>query len=113
MDEKKLEMLRARFGAGTPDEIQTPKFREAYDVLFAGGSRKKPWEGVSTFLDLPLLEAAPDSEAFADLDVALIGVPMDLGVTNRPGARFGPVRFVRLNVLGPTTTPMAACPKAW
>jgi len=101
MDEKKLDALRKRFGAGTPDEIQTPRFREAYDVLFAGGSRKKPWEGVSTFLDLPLLEAAPDSAAFAELDVALIGVPMDLGVTNRPGARFGPRAVRAIERIGP------------
>ena len=33
---------------------------------------------------------APISESLDDLDIALIGVPMDLGVTNRAGARHGP-----------------------
>ena len=67
MGEKKLDALRKRFGAGTPDEIQTPRLSEAYDVLVTGGSWKKPWQGVPTFLDLPLVEAAPDSAAFAEL----------------------------------------------
>jgi guanidinopropionase len=33
---------------------------------------------------------APIADSFSDLDIALIGVPMDLGVTNRAGARHGP-----------------------
>lgn len=101
MDEKKLNELRARFTEGTADEIQTPRFREAYDALFTGGSRKKPWEGVSTFIDLPLVDAAPGSPEFNELDIALIGVPMDLGVTNRPGARFGPRAVRSVERVGP------------
>lgn len=94
MDEKKLADLRARFAEGSPDEIRIPEFRNAYDVLFSGESRMKPWEGVSTFLDLPLLDNGPRNAKFSELDIAFVGVPMDLGVTNRPGARFGP-RAVR------------------
>lgn len=101
VDQEKLEALRARFGDGTPDEMETPHFVDAYNTLFEGGSRKKPWEGVSTFLDLPYLDAAPDSAEFAELDVALIGVPMDLGVTNRPGARFGPRALRTIERVGP------------
>lgn len=33
---------------------------------------------------------APIAESLDELDIAMIGVPMDLGVTNRPGARHGP-----------------------
>jgi agmatinase len=101
MDEKKLEELRARFGEGTPDEMETPHFVEAYNTLFNAGSRRKPWEGVATFLDLPYLDAAPDSSEFSDLDLAVIGVPMDLGVTNRPGARFGPRALRSIERVGP------------
>ena len=101
MDQHKLDQLRSRFGAGDPDEIETPAFRQAYDLLFSGGSRKKPWEGVSTFLDLPLLDADPTSAEFGALDVALIGVPMDLGVTNRPGARYGPRAVRSVERIGP------------
>lgn len=40
---------------------------------------------------------------FKGLDIALIGIPTDLGVTNRPGARFGPsaVREVSAIAGGP------------
>src|SRR4030081_1730678 len=63
-----------------------------------------------TFLALP---AAADD---ADLDVAVIGVPMDLGVSNRPGARFGPRAVRSIERIGPyhptfTSVPMggASC----
>jgi len=39
---------------------------------------------VATFMRAPL------AESLADLDIALVGVPYDGGVTNRPGARHGP-----------------------
>ena len=39
---------------------------------------------IATFMRAPL------AESFDDLDIALVGVPTDLGVTNRAGARHGP-----------------------
>jgi guanidinopropionase len=39
---------------------------------------------IATFMRAPLVSA------LADVDIGLIGVPTDLGVTNRPGARHGP-----------------------
>jgi guanidinopropionase len=42
------------------------------------------------FTEIPTFMRAPLAESFDDLDIALIGVPMDLGVTNRAGARHGP-----------------------
>ena len=42
------------------------------------------YTGIPTFMRTPLV-TAPDG-----LDIALIGVPFDGGVTNRPGARHGP-----------------------
>ncbi len=39
---------------------------------------------IATFMRAPL------ARTFADVDIGLIGVPTDLGVTNRPGARHGP-----------------------
>ena len=38
---------------------------------------------------------------FGDLQVAAIGVPMDLGVTNRNGARFGPRAVRTIERIGP------------
>ncbi len=40
--------------------------------------------GIATFMRLP------GTSAPADLDVAIVGVPFDIGTSNRPGARFGP-----------------------
>ena len=53
------------------------------------GKRTLPYSGVPTFLGLPHAASA------AGLDIAAVGVPMDLGVSNRSGARFGP-RAVRI-----------------
>ena len=40
--------------------------------------------GIATFMRLP------GTSEPADLDVAVVGVPFDLGTSYRPGARFGP-----------------------
>ena len=42
------------------------------------------------FTGMPTLMRFPWAESFQGLDVALVGVPFDLGVTNRAGARHGP-----------------------
>lgn len=42
------------------------------------------------FTEIPTFMRAPIAESLDGLDIALIGVPMDLGVTNRAGARHGP-----------------------
>ena len=47
--------------------------------------RKEPrYSDIATFMRAPL------ADSLDDLDIALIGVPTDLGVTNRAGARPGP-----------------------
>lgn len=51
--------------------------------------RKFPrFAGVSTFCRFPLLELVPPESR--PVDWAIYGVPFDVGVTYRPGARFGP-----------------------
>jgi guanidinopropionase len=42
------------------------------------------------FAEIATFMRAPLAQSLDDLDIALIGVPTDLGVTNRPGARHGP-----------------------
>ena len=42
------------------------------------------------FTEISTFMRAPIAQNLDDLDIALIGVPMDLGVTNRAGARHGP-----------------------
>jgi agmatinase len=98
MDSKKLEDLRARYATAAPGQSHNPEFRKIIEQVFAGTDRRpKPYEGVSTLLDAPL-RAASD---LAGLDVALVGVPMDLGVTNRAGARLGPRAVRAIERIGP------------
>ena len=49
-----------------------------------GGNQMPRFGGLASFMRLPA--ATPP----ADLDVAVVGVPFDIGTSNRPGARFGP-----------------------
>ncbi len=42
------------------------------------------------YAELATFMRAPLATSLADVDIGLIGVPTDLGVTNRPGARHGP-----------------------
>ncbi|MBI2311309.1 MAG: agmatinase [Betaproteobacteria bacterium] len=95
MDQAKLERLRALFGDASGGAIHTPRFREVAASQFRGKVRQKPYSGIPTLLDAPHREG-PDG-----LDVALVGVPMDLGVTNRPGARFGPRAVRTIERIGP------------
>src|ERR1700730_1782462 len=85
MDAHELTRLRQKYQDAKGDDIFDPAFKQAAASLFrARGQRTLPYAGIPTLLD------APYQEALSGLDIALIGVPMDLGVTNRPGARFGP-----------------------
>ena len=48
------------------------------------GNEMPRFGGIATFMRLP------GTTAPTDLDVAVVGVPLDTGTSNRPGARFGP-----------------------
>ncbi len=102
MDRKKLEDLRAKYPADKPDASHHPEFRKAIETIFAGTDRRpKPYEGVASLLGAPLRPDALRHAELAGLDVALVGVPLDLGVTNRPGARFGPRAVRAVERIGP------------
>jgi guanidinopropionase len=65
----------------------TQKRRTKLDVTGAGeyDPMKEPrYAEIATFMRAPL------ARSLVDVDIGLIGVPTDLGVTNRPGARHGP-----------------------
>ncbi|MGI9600440.1 MAG: agmatinase [Acidimicrobiales bacterium] len=49
-----------------------------------GGNEMPRFGGIATFMRLP------GTTPLAELDVAVLGVPFDIGTSNRPGARFGP-----------------------
>ena len=61
---------------GTPDSRVRPADHDP--------KTKPRYTGVPTFMRAPLVDDA------ADLDIAMIGVPYDGAVSNRPGARHGP-----------------------
>ncbi len=113
MDKAKLDALRARYAEASAGEVHDPRFKKVVELLFSAADRRyKPYEGVSTLLDAPLRLDAPDSPDFAGLDIALIGVPMDLGVTNRPGARFGPRAVRDVERIGPYHHALQIVPSA-
>ena len=115
MDQKKLEALRAKYAGAGATDVHDPEFRKVVDLLFTGKERRaKPYEGVSTFLDAPLKVEAGKTGDFTGIDIPLIGVPMDLGVTHRPGSRFGPRAVRQVERVGPyhevhRIVPMAEC----
>jgi len=69
-----------------------------------GVTVNRSWEpgysGMATFCKVPLALAPED---LRDADVAIVGVPLDGRVTNRPGARFGP-RAIRQACPGSSPT---------
>ncbi|MDK3016880.1 agmatinase [Pseudodonghicola flavimaris] len=98
MDKERLAALRAQFGAQNSTRIYDPKFARVGQKLFnPAGTRAMPWSGVPTLLDAP---HRPDGSA-EGLQIALTGLPMDLGITNRPGTRFGPRAMRAIERIGP------------
>jgi agmatinase len=104
MHKDQLAALRARFAGSGEADFSDPLGKRIAAKLFVGDRRAWPFEGPATFLSAPF---RPDALAAADTDrpdIALVGVPMDLGVTNRAGTRLGPraIRAVeRVGVLEP------------
>lgn len=110
-DKDKLAALRAKYADDQGDEFFDPAYRKVADKIFSeSGTRMAPYAGVSTFLDAPLCQIDPENPDFGDLQVGLIGVPMDLGVTNRPGARFGPRALRNIERIGPYNHVLACSP---
>ncbi len=98
MDKKKLEELRAQYLDAGANDHQTEKFKSLADKIVGDkrdGTRPKPYSGISTFLDMP------QADTFEGLDIAIIGVPMDLAVSNRAGARLGPRAVRAVERIGP------------
>jgi guanidinopropionase len=114
-DKSKLEALRRKFLGARETEIAPAEFRQALSLVFGKEYRRPmPFAGLSTLLDLPYRPDAAGLPDFGGLDIALVGVPMDLGVTNRAGARLGPQALRTVERIGPYhhtlgVVPSAAC----
>jgi agmatinase len=102
MGGSKLDELRAKYGASHGGEMFDPAFRKVADKIFTkNGTRLAPYAGVPTFLSAPHMPVEAENPDFGNLQVAITGVPMDLGVTNRPGSRFGPRALRSIERIGP------------
>ena len=105
MDPEKLSRLRARYAdRGAFDGDDPVLVQAGRDVQTPDSRRSLPYSGVPTFLSLPY---APNA---ADLGIAVVGVPMDLGVSNRSGARFGPRAVRTIERIGPYHPTLRAVP---
>lgn len=109
MDHDDLERLRRKYTDAQGSEIFDPKFRRIAEQIFnARGTRLAPYAGVPTLLGAPHRPVDPLNPDFGGLQAVLVGVPMDIGVTNRSGARFGP-RALRANERNATYNDALRC----
>ena len=115
VDEAKLNRLRELYRDAKGGEMRDPHFRAIAEQQFQGGDRRKwPFADVATLIGAPYRPDARDLADFGGLDIALVGVPMDLGVTNRAGARLGPRAVRAVERIGPyehvlKMAPLAEC----
>src|SRR5215469_6231636 len=111
-DKEKLEALRARYQGAKETAVGPDEFKKALSLVFGSRyQRAMPFAGISTLLDLPYRPEASDQPDFGGLDVALVGVPMDLGVTNRAGARLGPRAVREVERIGPYNLALNVVPR--
>jgi agmatinase len=96
-----LDALRSKY-SGTAADMHDPRFQKVAATIFSeGGTRAAPYAGIPTLLSAPALAVDPRNPDFGNLQVALMGAPMDLGASNRPGARFGPRALRTIERIGP------------
>lgn len=101
MDKSRLDALRAKYADAMGGDIFDPDFADVAKAIFKSPDQRKwPFADVATLLDAPYRPEAATT-GFPELDVALIGIPMDLGVTNRSGARLGPRAVRAVERIGP------------
>jgi len=102
IDPDKLAAWRQKFTNDRPHQTEGAAHRKAAGLAFkANGLRNFPYSGIPTLIGAPYLPDAAQAADFGGLDVALIGVPMDLAVTNRAGCRLGPRAIRNIERIGP------------
>ena len=98
---EQLDHLRSKY-SGNAADMHDPRFQKVAQTIFSeGGTRAAPYSGIPTLLSAPAFEVDPKTPDFGNLQVALMGAPMDLGASNRPGARFGPRALRAIERIGP------------
>ncbi|MBU0972942.1 MAG: agmatinase [Proteobacteria bacterium] len=91
MKQSRIEELKKKYSDRSPLEFENPEIVNFFERMLMENNFKhlvQSYSGMPTFLKTPY---NPD---LSQCDIALIGIPIDLGVVDRPGARFGP-RSVR------------------
>jgi agmatinase len=102
LNSDKLAALRTKYADAKGGDIFDPEFAAVATQVFSSPDRRKwPFADPATLLGAPFRGDAPSLPDFGGLDVALVGVPMDLGVTNRAGARLGPRAVRAVERIGP------------
>ncbi len=110
-DEEKRRRLQSLYDKPAGEDMHNPLFRRIADMIFSsGGKRQAPYAGLPTLLDAPFHQIDPLAPDFTDLQIALFGVPMDLGVTNRNGSRFGPRALRAIERVGPYNDALEVAP---
>ena len=98
---EQLDHLRSKY-SGNAADMHDPRFQKVAQTIFSeGGTRAAPYSGIPTLLSAPAFAVDPKTPDFGNLQVALMGAPMDLGASNRPGARFGPRALRAIERIGP------------
>jgi len=98
---EQLEHLRSKY-SGSAADMHDPRFQKVAQTIFSeGGTRAAPYSGIATLLSAPAFAVDSQAPDFGNLQVALMGAPMDLGASNRPGARFGPRALRAIERIGP------------
>lgn len=101
-DPGKLEALRAKYTDASGATSEDPLFRRVAASQFRDGDKRTlPYAGLSSLLDAPFHPEFAELPDLGGIEVALVGVPMDLGVTNRSGARLGPRAVRAVERIGP------------
>ena len=102
MSDSHLDYLRERYTGAAETAVHDEHFSAvANRVIDPSGKRVAPFVGIPTLLDAPVREIDWTAPDFSDLDVALLGMPMDLAISNRNGCRFGPRALRAIERIGP------------
>ncbi len=111
MDEDKLARLRKQFADANVGDFFNPEFARVSAGQFKGSDKRKwPFADIATFCGAPYRPDAPSLPDFGGLDIAICGVPMDLGVSNRAGSRLGPRAVRNIERIGPMDHVMGTAP---
>lgn len=112
MEKVDWQTLKNRFENQNESRIYDEHFNLiAQGVINKSGTRQAPYAGMPTLLDAPARMVDWDAPEIDDLDVALLGVPMDIAISNRNGCRFGPRALRAIERIGPYNHALRVAPK--